>query len=133
MMTGWIDDLLDFNFDVIHIKGIDNILPDPLSRLYAPCDIKLEEDEMVKKPKNGMAWKRNVKGRENRKNVLAVKLSRVNIDTLDYMTPPDEERDTLLKEAHDFGHFGSESIVKEIHSNGMHWTNLYKDAINVVK
>ncbi|CAO3673747.1 unnamed protein product [Rhizopus stolonifer] len=44
------------------------------------------------------------------------------------MTLPEEERDALLKEAHDFGHFGSKSIVEE-----MHWTNLYKDVINAVK
>ena len=133
MMIGWIDDLLDFDFDVVHIPGINNILPDTLSRLYPPCDIKLEEDEMNRKHGSRMAWKRKVKGQTSSINIHAVKLSQVNIDTLDYITPPEEERDAILKEAHDFGHFGSESIVKEIHSNGIHWTNLYKDATNVVK
>ncbi|KAG1364841.1 hypothetical protein G6F61_013624 [Rhizopus arrhizus] len=37
MMIGWLETLLDFNFDVIHIQGILNQLPDLLSRLYEPC------------------------------------------------------------------------------------------------
>lgn len=37
MMIGWIETLLDFNFDVVHINGILNQLPDLLSRLYEPC------------------------------------------------------------------------------------------------
>jgi hypothetical protein len=34
MMTTWLDTLFDYTFDVIHRPGINNILPDHLSRLF---------------------------------------------------------------------------------------------------
>lgn len=52
MMIGWIETLLDFDFDVIHIPGILNKLPDLLSRLYPPIEVdsKLVEDRgLIKK------------------------------------------------------------------------------------
>jgi len=137
MMIGWLETLLDFNFDVVHIPGIANILPDQLSRLYPPMDITLEEDEnknLIKKKNKETAWKRkNNKSSNQLKNVFAVLLDNVDKQTLDYMTPPEDERVSILKDAHEFGHFGSEALVKEIHSNGLHWKNLYKEAAEIVK
>ena len=40
MMNNWLDTMLDYNFEVIHLKGID-VLPDRLSRLF-PVDESLE-------------------------------------------------------------------------------------------
>ena len=52
---------------------------------------------------------------------------------IDYMTPPMDERKKVLKDVHNFGHFGSESMVKEIHSKGYHWPKLVDEAKDVVK
>jgi hypothetical protein len=134
MMVGWYETLMEFDFDVIHIKGISNTLPDALSRLYPPIDMKLEGDESRIVPTKGkeQAWRKRMNNGDSM-NVLAVRLSKTKNETLDYMTPPESDRDSILKEAHEFGHFGSEAIVKEIHSNGLHWNNLYKNALEVVK
>jgi hypothetical protein len=35
MLERWLDELLDFTFDVEHLPGIANVLPDCLSRLYS--------------------------------------------------------------------------------------------------
>jgi transposase InsO family protein len=35
MLERWLDELLEFNFEVAHIPGVLNVLPDCLSRLYA--------------------------------------------------------------------------------------------------
>ena len=53
MMIGWIETLLDFDFEVVHIPGIMNKLPDILSRLYPPLDNehKLVEDNGSHKSK----------------------------------------------------------------------------------
>jgi hypothetical protein len=50
MMIGWIETLLDFDFDVVHIPGILNKLPDMLSRLYPPLQdsYKLVKDNVPK-------------------------------------------------------------------------------------
>jgi hypothetical protein len=34
MLSKWFDTLLDYNFDVVHLPGMDNVLPDALSRLF---------------------------------------------------------------------------------------------------
>ena len=44
MMIGWIETLLDFDFEVVHIPGILNKLPDVLSRLYPPLE---DENKLV--------------------------------------------------------------------------------------
>lgn len=153
MMIGWIETLLDFNFDVVHIKGILNQLPDLLSRLYEPClanEFMLGGGEAGKKSKE--KGKRNQK--ENRRmqtshavvkqkviysrdrdlNTLAVKVNKfAKAPTAGYLTPPEEKRAGLLKDAHNFGHFGSTSIVEQLHSQGIHWNNIYKGAAETVK
>ncbi|KAG1256593.1 hypothetical protein G6F66_014799 [Rhizopus arrhizus] len=34
MLINWFDTLLQYDFKVVHLPGVDNILPDTLSRLY---------------------------------------------------------------------------------------------------
>lgn len=36
MMINWFDTLLDYDFGVVHLPGIKNVLPDALSRLFPP-------------------------------------------------------------------------------------------------
>jgi transposase InsO family protein len=61
-------------------------------------------------------------------NVLAMKIKEGNYESVAYIAPPDNERDQLLRETHEFGHFGAASIVKRLHEEGIHWTGLYDDA-----
>ncbi|CEP12319.1 hypothetical protein [Parasitella parasitica] len=51
----------------------------------------------------------------------------------EYFTPPIEDRKAILLSAHVFGHFGSKSIVKAIHNDGLHRPNLLTDAVEMVK
>lgn len=146
MMAGWIETLLDYNFEVIHLPGAMNIFPDLLSRLYPPIEsnsnqLLLEESEA----QSNMRSKRNFKQRKLGKvvkktkysndralNIFATQLVENKKDNLDYLTPPDEDRDGLLHEIHQFGHFGAQAIVRELHSQGLHWTNVYEDARRLV-
>ena len=51
-----------------------------------------------------------------------------------YIVPPESERNDILKQAHDFGHWGGEAIVQRIRKqDGMNWPNILKDALEVVK
>lgn len=139
MMIGWLETLLDYDFDVIHIPGLLNKLPDVLSRLYPPLDesdYKLEENKEASKAKinNKKALiKRKRYSKDKSVNVLTMNVIENKSLPVEYMTPPDEERDALLREVHTFGHFGVQAIVKEIHSKGLHWTNLYDEANELVK
>ena len=139
-----------------HIKGLDNILPDKLSRLYEPLEdhkelagdsdkkiAKLQANIMRSKgskkrfiPKNNRKNKKKhfvtktkvIYNRDKDLNVLAMKIKDRTYEGISYIAPPENERDKLLRETHEFGHFGSASIVKKLHEEGIHWTGLYDDA-----
>ncbi|KAG1225375.1 hypothetical protein G6F68_010170 [Rhizopus microsporus] len=138
MMINWIETLLDFDFDVVHIPGILNKLPDMLSRLYPPLedDNKLVEDKGITKRTNNLkkrvVVKRKKYSRDKVVNVLATRLIGNKNEVTNYMTPPEEERDAILRDTHTFGHYGYQAIVRDIHSRGMHWANMYDEAKNIV-
>ncbi|KAG2189691.1 hypothetical protein INT46_011658 [Mucor plumbeus] len=135
-----------------HIKGLDNILPDRLSRLYEPLEdskelaedsdkkiAKLQHHIMRSKgskkrfiPNNSKNIKiqqsRNNNMRSNNAEAEIIPNNNNNNNGISYIAPPENERDKLLRETHEFGHFGSSSIVKKLHENGIHWTGLYDDA-----
>lgn len=136
-----------------HIKGLDNILPDRLSRLYEPLEdhtelagdsdkkiAKLQKNIMrskgskkrfigsQKQTKHFVTKKKVIYNRDKNLNVLATKIKEGNYESVAYIAPPDNERDQLLRETHEFGHFGAASIVKKLHEEGIHWTGLYDDA-----
>jgi hypothetical protein len=43
MMMRWLDVLLSYDFSVVYLKGMDNVLPDALSRLYPLRENNKEE------------------------------------------------------------------------------------------
>ncbi|KAG2191771.1 hypothetical protein INT47_012821 [Mucor saturninus] len=141
MMIGWIETLLDFDFKVVHIPGLLNKLPDLLSRLYPPEDSdKLVEDDGLRKirtdnlqPKSRVIVRKKKYSKDRVLNVLATQLVENVSETSDYMSPPEEKRNGLLKEAHSFGHFGSQAIVNDLHSQGLHWTNIYEEAKEIIR
>ncbi|EIE87751.1 hypothetical protein RO3G_12462 [Rhizopus delemar RA 99-880] len=126
MMIGWMETLLDFDFDVVRIPGVLNKLPDQLSRLYPPLedDNKLVEDNVYKKNKNRLKIKKVVVKRkkycrDKSINVLATRLIENKNELTDYLTPPEEERDAILRETHSYGHYGYQAIVRDIHSRDL--------------
>ena len=139
-----------------HIKGLDNILPDKLSRLYEPLEdhtelagdsdkkiAKLQKNIMRskgskkrfigsnEKSKHFVTKKKVIYNKDKNLNVLAMKIKEGNYESVAYIAPPENERDQLLRETHEFGHFGAASIVKRLHEEGIHWTGLYDDAKDI--
>lgn len=140
MMVGWIEVLLDFDFEVIHIPGVLNKLPDQLSRLYPPLtdEQKLVEDSGITKVNNSgsvikkVVIKRKKYSKDKVVNVFATSLVQNKNELTNYMTPPEEERDAILQEVHTAGHYGYQAIVRDVHSRGMHWTSIYDEAKIIV-
>jgi hypothetical protein len=87
------------------------------------CPSKLDN-----RNKKRVIAKRKKYSRDKIINVLATKLIETKNERTDYMTPPEEERNAILREAHSFGHYGYQAIGRDIHSRGMHWTNIYDEA-----
>lgn len=123
MLVKWLDRILDYNFEIIHLRGIDNILPDHLSRLF-PDDQRLGEGN------NKDRLKHNAKNKDDATPTIAARAAQIQNDTIE---PAAEDRLQLIHESHLLGHFGAEAIVKDLHKQGFHWANMKKDAIRVTK
>lgn len=122
MMINWLDTLLKYDFDIVHLPGLSNILPDQLSRLF-PDEKELEGDNTrpVKKVKTSHVLQRSTQTNEHENPYRAM------------LTPPPEERAKLLQETHLFGHFGAEAMTQHLHNEGIHWHSINKDAAETVK
>ncbi|CEP09326.1 hypothetical protein, partial, partial [Parasitella parasitica] len=146
MMAGWIETILDFTFEVVNLPGAMNIFPDLLSRLYSPVkneskQLVLEESKVQSAERAARHFKRRgaknvVKKKRYSKdhavNIFATQVIENAKEDLDYMTTRDEDRDKLLQEIHMFGHYGAQALVREVHSQGLHWANVYEDAKRLV-
>lgn len=111
MMIQWLDTLLDYQFKVVYLPGISNILPDHLSRLFSTPTQSLE-------------------GGDNDTNNIRIMRA---VDLVDMLQPPESERRDILEKAHLFGHFGAEAIVRAVHNNGIHWPSMKQQAIDLIR
>lgn len=123
MMIKWLDTLLDYTFNVVYLPGIHNILPDHLSRLFSKPAQSLEGDKIY--------HAKSIKSQEEEDNSgMTMRAAQLE----DTMEPPTEsEKKEILQNAHLFGHFGADAIVKAVHSNGLHWPNIKEQAVELVK
>ncbi|SAM00567.1 hypothetical protein [Absidia glauca] len=127
MLSKWFDTLLDYDFEIVHLKGMDNILPDALSRLF-PTAKDLREQGHNDQTKIDTT----IASTDQYQKIMRA-INKAKLDE-EYLEPPtQEEKDNVLLQAHLFGHFGAEAIVKAVHNNGMHWTNLKQQALDLVK
>ncbi|CEP06855.1 hypothetical protein, partial, partial [Parasitella parasitica] len=149
----YLEILGEYNFTVAHVKGIDNVLCDALSRLYPPIDedrmLEDENDRQIRKLQKLILIKRanndkSVKPVKSTKfyckdkalNVLAIKLNdkKFKESTTDYVCPPESERTQIIKDAHELGHFGEAAVIDHIHTyHGLHWSSIYADCKDVLK
>ncbi|SAL97142.1 hypothetical protein, partial, partial [Absidia glauca] len=115
----------DYQFEVVHLPGFKNILPDQLSRLFPTAKDLGEQSVSDQVTLDDSTAPQHIKMmRATHKAYLED----------NHMEPPtDKEKKEVLVKAHLFGHFGADAIVKAIHNNGMHWTNLRKEALELVQ
>lgn len=151
-LQGYLEILGEYNFSVAHIKGMDNILADRLSRLYPEIaedkELADEYDQQIKKLQKLILLRRDksanqqvvkqkkIYSQDQNLNVLAVKLNSKDFKdtTTDYICPPEGDRIQIIRDAHQLGHFGESAVVNHIHTyHGLHWTTIYQDVKKVLK
>jgi transposase InsO family protein len=151
-LQSYLEILGEFHFTISHIKGIDNVLCDALSRVYPLIDedkwLEDENDRQMRKLRKLILIKRDtnkkievkrqrtVYSQDHNLNVLAVKLNGKEFKNsiTDYIAPPKADRPQIIKNAHQIGHFGIESVVQHIHTYlGLHWNTIYADCKEVLK
>jgi hypothetical protein len=147
ILASYFEVLMNYNFTVIHLPGVDNKLPDALSRLF-PAAKSLEGDSttddhnahshLYASESANKQCEINTTTESSSKNPDHTK--KINrMATISYLKenmtepPTDEEKNKLLSDTHLLGHFGAEAIIKTIHNEGIHWTNLKDQALKLVQ
>ncbi|KAG2191768.1 hypothetical protein INT47_010343, partial [Mucor saturninus] len=122
MMIAWMDTILQYDFKIVHLPGVANVLPDALSRLSEEPESSLNE---LGGDNGFMSIMRNS---------AVTKEPLPDILSGEYFTPPTEnERNSLLVEEHLKGHFGIEAIVHALKRKGIYWTNLKNQANELIQ
>jgi putative transposase len=159
MMSNWLDTLLDYNFEVCHLPGNTNVLPDALSRLFDPRP-SLAGGEGTEEAAHMRSLKRKRKCEADFENddlhEMQVQVEDELFEPLDRdvkvilnsfhrsmhvrdleseetHTPKEQERREILARQHSLGHFGADAIVRAVHELGMHWPKLKENAVELVK
>jgi hypothetical protein len=113
MMETWFDILMEFRFDIIHLPGLQNFLPDALSRLFQPsCTTTCPAPAVTP--------------------TCAFASSKPAGSDLTNIADDMEHRAQLLEAAHLFGHFGIQTMMDRIHQQGFTWPTLRQDCRKVV-
>lgn len=122
MMIAWMDTILQYDFKIVHLPGVANVLPDALSRLS-------EEAEPVSNELGGNNMVKSIM-----RNSAVTMEPLPDVLSGEYFTPPTEnERNKLLVEEHLKGHYGIEAILHALKRKGIYWTNLKSQANDLVQ
>ena len=146
----YFDTLLRHSFEIRHLSGLQNVLPDFLSRLYhsdnqsdgADGDIspkvykQRKGFSLTNAVNRGTSFKpKSVEQYTNNKATRLVAFAQAThkFSEQNYVIVPEADRKTLLKETHnESGHFGADNIVKSIRNQNMNWSGILQDAIDIV-
>ncbi|KAJ1671884.1 hypothetical protein EV182_007392, partial [Spiromyces aspiralis] len=107
MLIRWYLTLQEYNFTIEHCPGIDNILPDVLSRQSELSTVKV-----IHTHDNRDDDSRNIGDRHTDRQVIS---------------DPNRQQE-LLRAAHQLGHFGPKTLVTAIRWQGHNWPTLRRDA-----
>lgn len=122
MMIAWMDTILQYDFKIVHLPGVANVLPDALSRLSEETEPLLNELGGDNEVKSIM------------RNSAVTKEPLPDVLSGEYFTPPTEnQRNKLLVEEHLKGHFGIEAILHALKRKGIYWTNLKSQANDLIQ
>ena len=105
MLISWCEIIFDYNFTVIHIPGINNILPDHLSRFFS-----------------------DLEGSESVSDIIVRKMT---LTDCNYIIPETEKRMEILERIHLKGHFGESAMIAAVQDKGYNWPGLKKDVRKV--
>lgn len=117
MTLNWLDTLLDYDFTVVHRPGIQMVLPDALSRMYAdfrggcgaPRVRSLMNSELTKYPDQEL--QHFIDQRFDKTFVAA------------------DKRQALLQAHHVNGHFGAEALFASLWHKGNYWPGMRQDCV----
>jgi hypothetical protein len=114
MLTGWQEIIWSYTFKVVFRPGVQNVLPDALSRQF-PQEL----------------WTSRTEGTAPSKVYGYIHL--IQDSDTPRQTVPLSERNMVLADAHALGHFGTNAMVKHIHGLSKTWPHLANDCLKYVQ
>ena len=127
MLLNWLDTLLDYDFKVIHRPGIDMLLPDTLSRIYASNTLS-DSTHISSSP----LLRINALSMNELVSYPDTELRTFVANRFDLRFVPVGERQALLTQAHVNGHFGSDHLFRTLWLSGVFWPSMRRDCISHV-
>ncbi len=102
MLNNWLEILLSFDFDVVHLPGISNVLPGRISRFY--------DADPVVSPQEVRFW--HISDFQELTNLehVDIPFDSAVVEVQDNL----EIRKILVERAHLLGHFGAEAMFKSL-------------------
>jgi transposase InsO family protein len=111
MINGWLETLLELDYEVIHRPGLLNVLPDVLSRVYDADEPNAPGNPAFKKLKT----KNPVQEPDDSDQVSQV------------------DKDKIVELLHLEGHFGMKKMLDTLLDRGYFWLNMRKDVERVTR
>ena len=117
MMQSWYELLFEYDFSVWHRPGIQNILPDRLSRLFPPLEGEGDQRQSRCQP---VCSQSIVSSPDD----TAIKKSMTFAMEPPHKEPPLDQRADIILQHHLRGHFGIRATIDAIHEAGLDWPTL---------
>jgi transposase InsO family protein len=126
MFISWWGTLGEFDFDLVHRPGVENVLPDHLSRIFAKLSPPSERVDHCA-PSSASA-----SSGSDGTPVAQVYFLHSDPQTTTRQVVPEADRAAVLQEVHELGHFGANAMVDSIHESNRTWPNLKQDCLDHV-
>ena len=115
--------LFEFDFWVTHLPGIQNVLPDALSRMWPNHSLNTRDHlDLVSFFIDSSGKIDTVEDYITTKAFLAT----VDLENLEIVA--EHERESLLNDVHLEGHFGAKAMVQKLQTLGKTWPGVYNQA-----
>ena len=116
MVANWADQILEYNFSIVHCPGTLNVLPDYLSRLYA-TNTSLKSDVFIAEVSAFTP-----QPHAELRNFIKERFDKVEPDYKEF----------LMNHFHVMNHQGPDQLFRHLFYNGFYWSTMRKDCDFVV-
>ena len=121
MILDWLDFLLQYDFTIVFIKGMENVLPDFLSC----CCVKKEVPVEYELPLVGLDV-RNVDCDSEPRVYTKERLEEFLNSVIDKCEPIDKDKLSLVQDKHNESHMGVSGTFNNLFRSGYYWSNMRK-------
>ena len=107
---------MEYSFEIKYIPGVENELPDLLSRLYKERNLEDSESNLLRTKIQERGYRMTVRMRDMS-----------NKQSLGGSDVESELKAKLIRDAHEEGHFGVPIVVDKINEKGYTWPSIRAD------